>query len=80
MHLTDEELTQAQLYSKVSITRKVIETMPLTLYKLMECLDQCFKALSKLQDYDLILAIGNTGSGKSTMLYSLVYGPDELEV
>ena len=30
------------------------------------------------KDKDIILAIGNTGSGKSTMLTSLIYGTDYL--
>ena len=32
-----------------------------------------------LRERDLILAIGNTGSGKSTMFSSLVFGPDHLQ-
>ena len=40
-------------------------------------------ALTKFEeakDKDIILAIGNTGSGKSTMLTSLIYGTDYLDV
>ena len=32
-----------------------------------------------LKDGDLIVAIGNTGCGKSTMLTSLIYGCDSLK-
>ena len=30
---------------------------------------------TKIQNDTLVVAIGNTGTGKSTMLTSLVYGP-----
>ena len=29
---------------------------------------------------DIVIAIGNTGAGKSTMLNSLVFGSDKLEM
>ena len=29
---------------------------------------------------DIVIAIGNTGAGKSTMLNSLVFGTDKLEM
>ena len=35
--------------------------------------------IKDLKERDLILAIGNTGSGKSTMFSSLVFGPDQLQ-
>lgn len=34
--------------------------------------------MPKLQNGDLIITIGNTGCGKSTMLSSLIYGTDAL--
>jgi Tfp pilus assembly pilus retraction ATPase PilT len=40
-------------------------------------------ALTKFEEAknkDIILAIGNTGSGKSTMLTALIYGTDYLSL
>ena len=34
--------------------------------------------VKELRDKDLVLAIGNTGSGKSTIFSSLVFGPENL--
>ncbi len=34
--------------------------------------------LEGLKDSNVVLVLGNTGCGKSTMLSSLVYGPDTL--
>lgn len=44
------------------------------------CLQKIFTALRQVKGRDLVLLIGNTGSGKSTMLTSLVFGPDQLEI
>lgn len=35
--------------------------------------------LSQIEGKEVILAIGQTGCGKSTMLTALVYGPDSLK-
>lgn len=32
------------------------------------------------KDQDVVLAIGTTGCGKSTMLNSLIWGPESLEI
>ena len=37
------------------------------------------KGLNKLQSSNIVVAIGKTGSGKSTMLNSIVFGPDKLK-
>jgi len=36
--------------------------------------------MKKFKGKDLILAIGNTGSGKSTMLTALVFGTNQLKL
>ena len=46
----------------------------------MFVLERAFKNLKKLQNKNIILAVGNTGCGKSTMLTSLMYGPESLEM
>ena len=45
----------------------------------MDLLEEAIEALKILKDEDVVLVLGNTGSGKSTMLSSLIYGPDTLE-
>ena len=39
-----------------------------------------FEQLGIANDANLVVAIGNTGSGKSTMLSSIIFGPDSLHV
>lgn len=36
--------------------------------------------LNKIKDKDLLLILGNTGSGKSTLMSSLAFGPDNHKV
>ena len=79
-NLTDDQLSQAELYAKMTVNRAIIDQMPLTLTNLMNSLSEFFNALNQLKQYDLIIAIGNTGCGKSTMITSLVNGPDSLEI
>ena len=38
------------------------------------------KKLSVLKQGNIVLVIGNTGSGKSTMLSSLIHGPQSLHL
>jgi len=45
----------------------------------VDLLEEAIEALKILKDEDVVLVLGNTGSGKSTMLSSLIYGPDTLE-
>lgn len=54
--------------------------MPFTLENLILVLDQIYGQLEVAKDADLILAIGSTGCGKSTMMTSLVFGPNALEI
>ena len=51
----------------------------LSLVSIVEVLREGFKALERIRDANVVLVIGNTGSGKSTMLSSLLRGPDALE-
>ena len=40
---------------------------------------EIFGLVEKADDKEIIVALGNPGSGKSTMFTSLVYGPESLE-
>ena len=53
--------------------------MDLTLAQIKEVLEEGFKPLKKIEGQNVVLVIGNTGSGKSTMLSSLLKGPKSLE-
>jgi len=54
--------------------------MTCSLENIVAILEQAFKSLEFLNDKNIILAVGNTGCGKSTMLTSLMYGPEALEL
>lgn len=45
---------------------------------MVEYLKSAKEHMEFLQDGDIVLVLGNTGCGKSTMLSSLVYGPENL--
>lgn len=47
---------------------------------MVRSLQEAIKGLLTVKDKDLVIALGNTDTGKSTMLSSLIYGPDKLEV
>lgn len=53
--------------------------MECTLVNLAMVLKKVFERLNAAENADLVLAIGNTGCGKSTMLTSIVFGPGHLE-
>lgn len=66
--------------SKSSLLNKeVVSKMKCDLKNLYDVLSVAFDTLGPAKDQDLIVAIGNTGCGKSTMLSSLIYGTDALE-
>jgi ABC-type nitrate/sulfonate/bicarbonate transport system ATPase subunit len=54
--------------------------MAMTLDNMILILEQAFKTLKNVNDGNLILAIGNTGCGKSTMMSSLMFGSEALEI
>lgn len=62
------------------LIRDKIKNMPVTLDNLVLILEEAYKTLAPISQANLILAIGSTGCGKSTMLTSLMFGPDALEM
>lgn len=54
--------------------------MKSNLSSLVKCLEKAFSdiKLEKYTNKNLVIAIGNTGCGKSTMLSSLLFGSDSL--
>lgn len=63
------------------INKEQISTLRFNISNIVIVLREVFKRLDvkELKEKDLILAIGNTGSGKSTMFSALVFGPDKLK-
>ena len=46
---------------------------------MIQCIQEAVQGLMKIKGENIVIAIGNSGSGKSTMRTSLIYGPDKLE-
>ena len=55
---------------------------PCNLHNIKRALELAFLELDfdQIKDQDVVLAVGNTGSGKSTMLTALIFGPNELHL
>ena len=53
--------------------------MPKSLVAMAVALHEAFKRFEIANDADIVLAVGNTGCGKSTMLTSLIDGPNTLQ-
>jgi hypothetical protein len=62
-----------------TIEKDNILTQPCTLENIAKYLNSSFKMLQQVKDKNVIMALGNTGCGKSTMLNALVMGPEVLQ-
>ena len=56
-----------------------IEPLKKQIANIAEVLKTALTKFEDTKDKEIILAIGNTGSGKSTMLTSLIYGTNFLK-
>ena len=65
--------------SDILIKANVIKR-ELSLHSIQEVLTEAFKSLEKIKGANIVLVMGNTGSGKSTMLSSLLKGAEALEM
>ena len=59
--------------------KEQIKTLDLNLFELVRCLKEAFRNMVVVSGQDVVLTLGATGCGKSTMLTSLVFGPESLE-
>lgn len=57
-----------------------VENLKANLINLIVVISQMKEKLSYALDQNVILAIGTTGCGKSTMLNSLIWGPKSLSM
>lgn len=62
-------------YGKESIAK-----MECTLTNLVAILKWAFEQVKFVENQDVVVALGNTGCGKSTMFTSLIYGSQALEL
>ena len=62
----------------MKIDKESLKKKDCNLINLAMALKLVFDKLEAAKGNDLVLAIGNTGCGKSTMLSSIVYGPGHL--
>jgi len=70
-----DAIDKADILLKSNVVKK-----ELSLASIKEVLTEAFKVVEKIRGANIVLVIGNTGSGKSTMLSSLLKGPDALEM
>ena len=77
-----KELTNSMsdFFDEMRIDKETLKNKECTLVNLAMALKLVFDELEAAEGADLVLAIGNTGCGKSTMLTSIVYGPGHLEL
>lgn len=61
------------------LAKESIKNMPKSLVAMTIVLHEAFKRFEVADDADVVLAVGNTGCGKSTMLTSLIDGPNSLQ-
>lgn len=64
--------------SGFNLSQEQVMKMPHKLYEIVSILKAAFLNLDHIWDEDLIIVLGNTGCGKSTMINSLLFGPDSL--
>ena len=61
------------------IDKEKVKRLKCNLRNIYRVLSAAFKQLSPAHGADLVVAVGNTGCGKSTMLTSVLFGADALE-
>lgn len=66
--MTDDDLVDKEQVKKLRCNLKNIHKV----------LEVAFKRLDPAKGANLVVAVGNTGCGKSTMLTSILFGPDSL--
>lgn len=61
------------------LKKEVVMKMKCDLKSIYDVCNAAFGTLGAAKDANLVVAIGNTGCGKSTMLSSIIYGTEGLE-
>ena len=77
---SDDDAGDENQDNQTILTKQMVKDKKLTLKNLVKYLSAALKALKPIENAeDIVLAIGNTGCGKSTMIISLLYGHECLE-
>ena len=75
-----DETDDENPFDAALLTKEMVKAQKFTLRNLTKFLNIAIKGLKQIEGSDdLIMAIGNTGCGKSTLITSLIYGPEALE-
>ena len=69
-----------ELDAEALTDKEVVKKVKTDIPNLTCILKQAFKKLSQAKDKEIVVAIGNSAAGKSTMLTSLIYGPQSLKL
>jgi predicted GTPase len=75
-----QKVQETRIEGKGILDKENVLKMHCNLENIVIILEEAFKFLQKIEGKNIILAVGNTGCGKSTMLTSLMYGPEALEL
>ena len=62
------------------LKREDIKNLPLNLSNIIDVLERACLQIRVPDNGDLLMCIGNTASGKSTLLASLIYGSENMEL
>ena len=74
----DKIQTYIKKHINIVLEKENIEDLKKWISNISEVVRVALTKFDEAKDKDIILAIGNTGSGKSTMLTSLIYGTEFL--
>lgn len=78
---TELKLSKTPLLPTIQpFTKDKVNALNLNLYELVRCLREAMNELMIVKDKDIVLSIGNTGTGKTTMINSLCFGSGNLEL
>ena len=62
----------------MQLTRQFIRSQPLSLSNIRKISSRAFQSFDQEQTRNILISIGDTGTGKSTLLNSLILGPKKL--
>lgn len=75
----DLEQIYEGINNQTELIKDEITGKPLNLETITHYLEKSFRLINQIRGADIVLLIGNTGAGKSTMLTSLIFGSSSLQ-